>query len=65
MNHNSNRLVVLAFIVPVVLVFASWGYIACRAINAGEPCEMYRYTPQKDVPVTCAEYLKAHPQRPY
>jgi len=60
-DDTKGLLVFLVFAIPFALVLASWGFIACRAVHAGEPCEMYRYSPQKDVPVMCVEYLKAHP----
>lgn len=36
----------------------------CNAVRGGDSCEFYRYSPQKNVLVSCVEYLKSHPQRP-
>jgi hypothetical protein len=63
-EDTKGRLLFAAFVLPFLLVLATCGYNGCRAARSGNHCEFYRYSPQKDVPVTCAEYLKAHPESP-
>lgn len=64
MNKTPAYAVLGIFVLSFLVIITSITVNTCNVVRGGDSCEFYRYSPQKNVPVSCVEYLKSHPNAP-